>query len=48
MADAWLADTRSSYDADAIGYAVKVRGLLDETPYLRASLTLFAELVTEA
>ena len=45
MADAWLSDTRSSYDTDAAGYAEKVRGLLDEMPYLRASLTLFAELV---
>ena len=45
MADAWLSDTRSSYDIDAAGYAEKVRGLLDQMPYLRASLTLFAELV---
>jgi len=45
MTDAWLSDTRSSYDTDAVGYAEKVRGLLDERPYLRASLDLFAELV---
>lgn len=45
MADAWLSDTRSSYDTDAPGYADKVRGLLDENPYLRASLALFADLV---
>jgi SAM-dependent methyltransferase len=45
MADAWLSDTRSSYDTDASGYAEKVRGLLDGRPYLRASLALFAELV---
>ena len=45
MADAWLSDTRSSYDTDASGYAEKVRGLLGERPYLRASLALFAELV---
>ena len=45
MTDAWLSDTRSSYDIDAAGYAEKVRGLLGEMPYLRASLTLFAELV---
>jgi len=45
MADAWLADTRSSYDTDASGYAEKVRGLLGERPYLRASLALFADLV---
>ena len=45
MVDAWLSDTRSSYDTDASGYAEQVRGLLDERPYLRAGLTLFAELV---
>ena len=45
MADAWLSDTRSSYDIDAVGYAEKVRGLLGGKPYLRASLALFAELV---
>jgi SAM-dependent methyltransferase len=45
VADAWLSDTRSSYDTDASGYAEKVRGLLGESPYLRASLALFAELV---
>jgi SAM-dependent methyltransferase len=45
MADAWLTDTRSSYDSDASGYAEKVRGLLDDKPYLRAGLALFAELV---
>ncbi len=48
MADDWLSDTRSSYDIDATGYAEKVQGLLDEMPYLRASLTLFAELVQGA
>ena len=42
--DTWLSDTRSSYDTDASGYAEKVRGLLGEMPYLRASLALFAEL----
>jgi SAM-dependent methyltransferase len=46
--DAWLTDTRSSYDADAVGYAEKVRGLLDGMPYLRASLVLFAEAVLGA
>jgi SAM-dependent methyltransferase len=45
MADAWLSDTRSSYDTDASGYAEKVRGLLGGRPYLRASLALFAELL---
>src|SRR3954471_6019149 len=48
MADAWLSDTRTSYDIDAAGYAEKVRGLLDRMPDLRASLTLFAELVRDA
>jgi SAM-dependent methyltransferase len=47
MADAWLSDTRSSYDTDAPGYAENVRGLLGGRPYLRASLALFAELVHE-
>jgi SAM-dependent methyltransferase len=45
MSDAWLSDTRSSYDTDASGYADQVRGLLDRMPHLRASLTLFAEQV---
>ena len=48
MNDAWLSDTRASYDTDAPGYAEKVRGLLDEMPYLRASLTSFAEQVHDA
>jgi SAM-dependent methyltransferase len=48
MTDAWLSETRSSYDIDAVGYAEKVRGLLGEMPYLRASLALFAELVDSA
>src|SRR3954468_12619307 len=48
MSDAWLSGTRSSYDTDASGYAEKVRGLLGARPYLRASLTLFAELVQGA
>jgi SAM-dependent methyltransferase len=48
MADSWLSETRASYDTDATGYADKVRGLLDGSPYLRASLALFAELVREA
>lgn len=48
MTEAWLAETRSSYDTDATGYAEKVRGLIGEMPYLRASLTLFAELVRSA
>jgi len=48
MPDSWLSDTRTSYDIDASGYAEKVRGLLDGSPYLRASLALFAELVRDA
>jgi SAM-dependent methyltransferase len=48
MTDRWLSDTRTSYDADALGYADKVRGLLEASPYLRASLALFAELVRDA
>lgn len=48
MPDSWLSDTRTSYDTDASGYAEKVRGLLDGSPYLRASLALFAELVCAA
>lgn len=48
MADGWLANTRTSYDADADGYAEKVHGLLEANPYLRASLALFADLVHDA
>jgi SAM-dependent methyltransferase len=48
MADSWLVDTRNSYDADADGYAEKVQGLLENRPYLRASLALFADLVRDA
>ena len=48
MTDNWLSDTRTSYDTDAPGYAAKVTGLLDQSPYLRASLALFAELVRDA
>ncbi|HEV7931638.1 MAG TPA: class I SAM-dependent methyltransferase, partial [Actinomadura sp.] len=45
MPDTWLSDTRSSYNTDASGYTEKIRGLLGASPYLRASLALFAELV---
>jgi SAM-dependent methyltransferase len=48
MSDDWLADTRTSYDLDATGYAEKVSGLLEGSPYLRASLAVFAELVRNA
>lgn len=46
--DRQLADTRVSCDTDAFGYAEKVRGLLDASPYPRASLALFADLVRDA
>lgn len=48
MGDGWLDDTRASYDADASGYAEKVRGLLEGSPYLRLSLDSFAETVDRA
>lgn len=48
MTGDWLDDTRTSYDADAEGYADQVRGLLDGSPALRASLALFVDLVREA
>jgi SAM-dependent methyltransferase len=48
MTESWLADTRTSYDTDAFGYAEQVRGLLEASPYLRAGLALFAELVGDA
>jgi SAM-dependent methyltransferase len=48
MTDSWISETRASYDADAVAYADEVRGLLDGSPYLRASLSLFAELVRDA
>lgn len=47
MPDNWLNETRESYDTDAAGYAEKVRGLLDDRPYLRAGLAVFAEAVRE-
>lgn len=46
--DDWLADTRTSYDTDATGYADQVRDLLERQPYLRAALTLFADQVRAA
>lgn len=48
MPDAWLSDTRTSYDTDASGYAEKVNGLLGKSPYLRANLALFADLIRRA
>lgn len=44
-ADDWLADTRASYDTVAASYADQLRGALDDAPFARAALTLFAELV---
>ncbi|GAA2420197.1 class I SAM-dependent DNA methyltransferase [Streptomyces mauvecolor] len=43
--EGWLADTRTSYDTVATSYADQVRDLLDEMPYERSVLALFAELV---
>ncbi|SCE83256.1 Methyltransferase domain-containing protein [Micromonospora coriariae] len=43
--DDWLADTRTSYDTVATSYADLLRNFLAETPYERAMLALFAELV---
>lgn len=48
MTGDWLSDARASYDADADAYAEKVRGLVEGSPYLSASLALFAELVRNA
>jgi SAM-dependent methyltransferase len=45
IAKSWLADTRASYDTVAASYADQVRNLLAETPYERAILALFADLV---
>ncbi len=42
--DGWLADTRTSYDTVAESYAGRLRDALAGEPYLRAALTLFAEL----
>ncbi|MBD8506251.1 methyltransferase domain-containing protein [Hoyosella sp. G463] len=41
----WLAETRTSYDTDAAGYAERVEGLLEKHPHLRAHLDVLAELV---
>ncbi|RLP92512.1 class I SAM-dependent methyltransferase [Micromonospora sp. CV4] len=46
--EGWLADTRTSYDTVAAGYADVVRNLLSETPYERGTLALFADLVLAA
>lgn len=44
----WLAQTRTSYDTVAASYADLLRDLLDETPYERAALALFGDLVQAA
>jgi SAM-dependent methyltransferase len=46
--ESWLEDTRTSYDTVAASYADQVRNLLAETPYERATLALFADLVHAA
>ena len=46
--DDWLADTRTSYDTVAASYADLTRDAVAEQPYLRAALTLFADLVDAA
>lgn len=48
-ADDWLADTRTSYDADAAGYADVVRDILGgRQPHLSAAMSLFANQVLAA
>lgn len=47
-ADDWLTDTRASYDTVAASYADQMREALDQAPYVRAALTLFAEQVRSA
>jgi SAM-dependent methyltransferase len=44
----WLANTRTSYDTVAEHYADQMRDSLATKPYLRAMVTLFAELVRGA
>ncbi|MET7851055.1 methyltransferase domain-containing protein [Streptomyces avermitilis] len=46
--DGWLADTRSSYDTVAVSYADQLREALAGTPYLRAALELFADMIHTA
>lgn len=43
--EGWLADTRTSYNTVAVSYADQVRDLLDQLPYERALLALFADQV---
>jgi SAM-dependent methyltransferase len=44
--DTWLADTRDSYDTVADTYTDLLRDRLGDEPYLRASLSIFAERVS--
>jgi SAM-dependent methyltransferase len=44
----WLVNTRTSYDTVAEHYADQVRDSLTTKPYLRAMVTLFADLVRAA
>ena len=44
----WLANTRTSYDAVATGYAEQVRDSLTERPYMHGMVALFADLVHRA
>ncbi|MEO6086487.1 MAG: class I SAM-dependent methyltransferase [Umezawaea sp.] len=44
----WLADTRTSYDTVAAGYADLLRDAMADEPHLRAALALFADLVRTA
>ncbi|MFJ5924900.1 class I SAM-dependent DNA methyltransferase [Kitasatospora sp. NPDC092948] len=46
--DDWLTDIRDSYDTVAVSYADQLREALTGAPYLRAALSLFAELVRTA
>ena len=46
--DDWLGDTRTSYDTVAVSYADQISGALAEEPYLRAALSIFADLVRVA
>ncbi|MEV4115434.1 hypothetical protein [Nonomuraea sp. NPDC049695] len=48
FAEGWLTDTQTSYDTVAASYADQVRDLLDQTPYERAFLGLFADMVQAA
>ncbi|MER5427312.1 class I SAM-dependent DNA methyltransferase [Streptosporangium roseum] len=48
LTEGWLTDTQASYDTVAASYADQVRDLLDQTPYERAFLGLFADMVQAA